>query len=59
MKTKQNRMTDEQYSELCDLMERVASTMPVDPDEEPLFMMTSPYARDAVRRIVEILGLEP
>lgn len=49
-------VTAGQYSDICDVVERVYQGLPLDADEP--FAHTSAEARAAANRIIEILGLD-
>lgn len=54
---KTETVTAEQYTDLCDVVERARHHWPTEHDEDNPLTHTSDYARHAAIRILEILGL--
>lgn len=52
------KITVDDYSVLCDTVERAFHRLPVEPDPADPFWMTSDYARAAANRICRELDLE-
>jgi hypothetical protein len=53
------KITNIEYNELCDVVERAWQHWPIDPEPDELFNHTSNYARTAAMRILDILDIEP
>lgn len=45
------------YGLLCDVIERAWQQLPVEPEEDERWMLTSSYARAGANRIMRELGL--
>jgi hypothetical protein len=55
---KKNLVTSEQYSDLCDIVERAWHRWPTEHDKDDKYNHTSDYARAAAMKILKILNLK-